>query len=96
MPFFLPNTEKASLYLLSSFLPDKENDPENILYTGKEDAHDGAQVSLQSRVTGYSGDSKIQPQAALFSLFFDRPEHDPHQFQLIFRFFSPDILYKKC
>jgi hypothetical protein len=53
MPFFLPNTEQASLYLLSSFLPDKENDTENILYTGKEDAHDGAQVSLQSRVAGY-------------------------------------------
>ncbi len=51
--FFLPNTEQASLYLLSSSLPDKENDTENILYTGKEDAHDGAQVSLQSRVAGY-------------------------------------------
>ncbi len=53
MPFFLLNTEQASLYLLSSSLPDKENDPENILYTWKEDAHDGAQVSLQSRVAGY-------------------------------------------
>jgi hypothetical protein len=49
MPFFLPNTEQPSRYLLSSSLPDKENDPKNILYTGKEDAHDGAQVSLQSR-----------------------------------------------
>jgi hypothetical protein len=65
------------------------------LYTGKEDAHDGAQVSLQSRVAGYIlWDSKIQPQAALFSLFSDRPEHDRHQCQLILDF-SLDILYKK-
>jgi hypothetical protein len=67
MPFFLPNTEQASLFLLSFSLPDKENDPENILYTGKEDAHDGAQVSLQSRVAGYTVIIKFNHRRRCFS-----------------------------
>jgi hypothetical protein len=94
MPFFLPNTVQASLYLLSFSLPDKENDPENILNTGKEDAHDGAQVSLQSRVAGYIlwfQISTIGGAVLLFSVIGQSMIVINSSFISIF----PDILYKK-
>jgi hypothetical protein len=67
-PFFFQILNKhlsISYYIIS--LPDKENDPENILYTGKEDAHDGAQVSLQSRVAGYTVITKFNHRRRCFS-----------------------------
>jgi hypothetical protein len=36
-------------------LPDKENDPEDVLDAGKEDAHDGAQVGLPGGGGGVLG-----------------------------------------